>query len=326
MTDESAALISIVVPVYNEEESIDPLFDALDRVLKKLGKRYEILFVNDGSKDQSLAKLRALRERDPAHVTVVDFGRNFGQTAALAAGFDHAKGDIIIPMDADLQNDPEDIPRLLDKMAEGYDVVSGWRRDRHDHFVSRRIPSRVANWLIGWVTGVRIHDYGCTLKSYSRRALANVELFGDMHRFIPALASWAGVSVAEIVVAHHPRRFGSSKYGIARTMAVLLDLLTVKFMIGYKARPIRFFGPWGLLLIFAGLTLAFVLSIMRFGYGIDVLGKPLIAMLLFTTGVQFIMTGLLGEMIMRVYFESSSSRVYVVREIYPAFVDEATDS
>ncbi len=315
MSESTNELISIVIPVYNEEESIAPLFDALDGVLRELGRPYEIVLVNDGSSDGSLAALEKVYERDPEHVTVINLGRNFGQTAALAAGFDQASGGVIIPMDADLQNDPADIPRLLDKMAEGYDVVSGWRRDRHDTLVTRKIPSRMANWLIGKITGVRIHDYGSTLKSYSARALSNVDLFGDMHRFIPALASWAGVSVAEIVVTHHPRKYGVSKYGINRTVAVLLDLLTVKFMISYKARPIRLFGPWGLLLVFLAMVFAAVLSVMRFGYGIDVLGKPLIAMLMFTTGVQFIMVGLLGEMIMRVYFDKAERKVYVVRSV-----------
>ena len=236
--------VSLVLPVYNEEDNVQPLYEALVGAMAGLSLPCEVVLVNDGSSDDTAARLDALAERDSRFV-IIHLRRNFGQTAAMAAGFDEASGDVVIAMDADLQNDPADIPKLLDKMNEGYDVVSGWRRDRKDKWLTRILPSKIANWLISRMTGVYLHDYGCSLKAYRREVLRDVRLYGEMHRYIPALAYWAGGSVAEVVVAHHPRRFGKSKYGLSRILRVVLDLMTVKFLLAYSTKPIQVFGRWG---------------------------------------------------------------------------------
>ncbi|NTV64168.1 MAG: glycosyltransferase family 2 protein, partial [Oscillochloris sp.] len=247
--------ISIVVPIYNEEESIPHLYERLSAVLHDYGHAYEIIAVDDGSRDGSFALLAGLATSDP-RLRVVRFRRNFGQTAAFAAGFDRARGDYIITIDADLQNDPRDIPQLLARAGEGYDVVSGWRAHRQDAFINRKLPSLIANRLISWVTGVHLHDYGCSLKVYRADVVKNINLYGELHRFIPAVASWQGVAVTEMPVHHEPRRYGTSKYGISRTVRVVLDLITVRFLLSYSTRPMQIFGLWGLLSILGGLGIS----------------------------------------------------------------------
>jgi glycosyltransferase involved in cell wall biosynthesis len=308
--------LSVVIPCYNEEESLPALFEALDRAMPKLEKSFEVIVVDDGSRDGSWKLLREAAARRP-WLRVVRLRRNFGQTAAMSAGFDRAQGDVVVPMDADLQNDPEDIGRLLAQMDEGYDVVSGWRKDRKDKAVSRRLPSIIANWLIGRVTGVRIHDYGCTLKAYRREVLREVHLYGEMHRFVPALAAWAGARIGELVVTHHPRRAGKSKYGIGRTMKVVLDLMTVKFLGGYSTKPIYVFGALGFFLCALGVIAAAVVVGQKF-YLPDAPAHRnpllLLATLLFIIGVQSVMLGLLAEIGVRTYHESQKKPIYVVRE------------
>ena len=309
--------LSVVLPVFNEEENLEPLFVQLLRVLEGLGLCYEIIAVDDGSTDGSFALLQQLHEENP-RIKVVRFRRNFGQTAAFAAGFDRARGEVVITIDADLQNDPADIPRLLDKMAEGYDVVSGWRKDRQDRFLDRKLPSTIANWLISVTTGVHLHDYGCSLKAYHRDVVKNVHLYGELHRFIPALASWMGVSVAELPVSHNFRRFGKSKYGMSRTLRVLLDLLTVRFMLSYSARPMQLFGGIGLLSFAMGVLSGLYLSAQKlihgYRYSID---RPLLllSILLVLVGVQMVSMGLLGELVVRTYHETQGKSIYVIREI-----------
>ena len=254
--------ISVVVPVLNEEESLPLLHQRINEVLEGSGYSYEIIVVDDGSTDRSFEIMRELQALDE-HLRVVRFRRNYGQTAAFAAGFDRAQGEIVITIDADLQNDPADIPALIQKLQEGYDVVSGWRVDRHDRFLDRRLPSIVANRFIGWVTGVRIHDYGCSLKAYRRDVLADVRLYGELHRFIPALAHAAGATVAEIPVSHHPRRFGETKYGISRTVKVILDLLVVRFLMSYSTRPIHVFGLLGMVSASIGTVILAYLGVVR---------------------------------------------------------------
>jgi glycosyltransferase involved in cell wall biosynthesis len=309
--------LSVVVPVFNEAENLEPLFTRLIRVLDELEGRYEIIAVDDGSTDGSFAILKRLHEGNP-QVKVVRFRRNFGQTAAFSAGFDRAQGEVVVTIDADLQNDPADIPRLLDKMAEGYDVVSGWRQDRHDRFLDRKLPSMIANWLISTVTGVHLHDYGCSLKAYHRDVVKNVHLYGELHRFIPALASWMGVSVAELPVTHHPRRFGESKYGLSRTVRVLLDLLTVRFMLSYSARPMQLFGSVGLLSLVLGVGMGLYLSVQKVLYGYRYqIDRPLLllSVLLMVVGVQVVSMGLLGELVVRTYHETQGKSIYMIREV-----------
>ena len=308
--------LSIVIPLFNEQESIGLLYARLKEVLDELGRSYEIIIVDDGSTDRSFALLKELHEQDE-HLKVIRFRRNFGQTAAFAAGFEHSQGDIVVTMDADLQNDPADIPLLLQKIEEGYDVVSGWRVERQDPFLTRRLPSMIANWLISRVTGVHLHDYGCSLKAYRREVVEGVRLYGELHRFIPALASWMGVSVAEIPVHHHARRYGRSKYGLSRTGRVLLDLLTVRFLLSYSTRPIHIFGGLGLAGFALGTVLGIYLSFIKFALGQDIGGRPLLllAILLMVLGVQLISMGLLGELVVRTYYEALGKPIYVLREV-----------
>ena len=308
--------LSLVLPVYNEVDNIEPLYEALSAAVAKLAVPAEIVLVNDGSRDGSAEKLDALVERDERFVAV-HLRRNFGQTAAMAAGFDQATGDVIIALDADLQNDPNDIPLLLGKINEGYDVVSGWRRDRHDKWLTRVLPSKMANWLISKMTGVYLHDYGCSLKAYRREILQDVRLYGEMHRYIPALAYWAGARVGEVVVTHHPRKFGQSKYGLSRTLKVVLDLLTVKFLLAYSTKPIQVFGRWGLLSGGAGFLLALYLSIERLFFGVGLSDRPilLLAVLLMLVGVQLISTGLVAELQTRTYYEAQGKLIYAIRRV-----------
>jgi glycosyltransferase involved in cell wall biosynthesis len=307
--------ISVVLPVHNEEESLEPLHASLASVLEECGRPYEILFVDDGSWDKSFEVLAAIQSRDP-HVRVVRLRRNFGQTAALAAAFRYAKGRIVVPMDADLQNDPNDIPRLIAKLEQGYDVVSGWRVDRQDRMLSRRLPSIVANWLIGRVTGIKLHDYGCSLKAYRAEIVKNVHLYGEMHRFIPALATWFGSRTAELPVNHHPRRHGRTKYGISRTFRVLLDLITVKFLLSFSTQPLHVFGFWGALCLVGGGAICSYLTVQRLFFHQELSRRPLLLLgvLLIFTGIQFISMGLLAEMVARTYHESQDKPIYVVRE------------
>ena len=308
--------LSIVVPVYNEEENIASLYQQLTAVLEPLGRSYEIICVDDGSTDRSFELLAELAERDP-RVKVIRFRRNFGQTAGFSAGFDYAQGDIVITIDADLQNDPAGIPLLLDKMEEGYDLVSGWRANRQDPFLSRRLPSMIANWLITKTTGVEVHDRGCSLRAHRQEVVKQMHLYGDLHRFIPDIASWIGVTMAEVPVNHRPRRFGKSKYGISRTFRVILDLITVRFLLSYSTRPIHIFGSLGLMSFLLGMGLGIYLTVLKLVTGQNIGGRPLLmlAVLLMMVGVQMVAMGLLGELIVRTYHESQNKPIYTVRQI-----------
>lgn len=312
----SSPEISIVIPVYNEQETIPHLHSALTEALEDLERSWEVILVNDGSSDHSAERLDEVAAADPRFIAI-HLRRNFGQTPAMSAGFDHARGEIIVAMDADLQNDPADIPKLLAKIDEGYDVASGWRRDRKDSFITRILPSRVANALISGVTGVRLHDYGCSLKAYRREILEDVKLYGEMHRFIPALAYWAGGQITEVEVSHHPRKYGSSKYGLSRTIRVFLDLLTVKFLLSYVTRPIQVFGKWGLLSGTIGFIMALWLSFRKFYFGEDIGNRPalLLAVLLILVGFQFVTMGLLAELQTRTYYEAQNKPIYAIRRI-----------
>ena len=309
--------LSLIVPVYNEEENLPILFEAIRQALQPLPHDWEVVFVDDGSQDGSLAALRILAEKDAAHVRVVILRRNFGQTAAIAAGIDHAGGEIIVLLDADMQNDPADIPMILAKLDEGYDVVSGWRKDRKDTFITRRLPSHLANSLISWVTGVHLHDYGCTLKAYRREVLTGFRLYGEMHRFIPVYAHAVGARIAEVPVRHHPRQHGNAKYGLERTLKVLLDLFTVKFLLSYSAKPIYLFGGAGIgLMLISTLTLL-VLMIRRVFFNISVLASPFFQMsvMFFILGFQSILMGLIAELLVRTYHESQQKPTYRVRAV-----------
>jgi glycosyltransferase involved in cell wall biosynthesis len=312
---DAALELSIIVPVHDEENNVDPLVERLVRSLDEIGRSYEIIVVDDGSRDGTYAKLVRVAESNP-RVKLVQFRRNYGQTAAMAAGFDYARGEILIPMDGDLQNDPADIARLLEKIDEGYDVVSGWRRDRKDN-LARRLPSRIANWLIGRVTGVRLHDYGCTLKAYRSEVVEETHLYGEMHRFLPALAHQAGARIAELPVAHHARVAGRSKYGLGRTVKVLLDLLTVKFLSVWSTKPSYLFGGSGAALCLLGVVFASWTAFERIVNGVYVYRQPslLVGVFLFTIGFNLIFMGLLAELIIRTYHESQAKPVYLVREL-----------
>lgn len=308
--------LSIVIPIYNEEENIQPLYDELNEVLQSIHHSHEIVFVDDGSSDRSLELLKKIQQQDDT-VVVVSFRRNFGQTAAMAAGFDYATGDVIVTMDGDMQNDPHNIPQLLAKMEEGFDLVSGWRFNRQDAFINRKLPSMIANKLISTVTGVHLHDYGCTLKMFNKEITKGIRLYGEMHRFIPAIASGMGSRIAEVKVNHRPRRFGTSKYGISRTLRVILDLMTVKFLLSYATRPIQVFGMLGIISGSLGFFIALIMTIQRQFFGIPLGNRPLLllAVLLIFMGMQFISMGLLGELQARTYFETQNKPIYTVRTV-----------
>jgi glycosyltransferase involved in cell wall biosynthesis len=308
--------LSVVIPVFNERDNIAPLHQALTAVLSGLDKAYEVIFVDDGSTDGSFEQLRALAGNDTS-ARLIRFRRNFGQTAAISAGIDRARGRIVVLMDADLQNDPKDIPRLLAKLDEGYDVVSGWRKDRKDALIRRKLPSWMANRLISVMTGVRLHDYGCTLKAYRAEVIRNVRLYGEMHRFIPAYAAQEGARIAEIVVTHYPRRAGRSKYGISRTLKVVLDLIVVKFLWSYATKPIHLFGSVGVISCLGGIVAGAVTLYEKWAMGVWVHRNPLIqlAVFLFLLGVQCILMGLLAELLMRTYHESQRKPTYSVAEL-----------
>ncbi len=317
--DCESPYITVSVPIYNERDNIAPLYERVRTALEVLGRSWELVLVNDGSTDGSAAALDAIAAND-TRVTVVHFPRNFGQTAAMMAGMDHARGEIIVPMDGDLQNDPADIGRLLDKLDEGFDVVSGWRKDRQDHAIKRNLPSRLANGLISRVSGVRLHDYGCSLKAYRRDILDGVKLYGEMHRFVPIYAAWNGARVAEIPVQHHARVHGESKYGMERVVKVLLDLLVVKFLFRYSGKPIYVFGGFGLLAIACSMLAGlWALGLKVFG-GVSLIQTPLplLAVFLGAVGVLSILMGLLAEMLNRTYHESQAKPVYRVARVVRA--------
>lgn len=308
--------LSILVPIYNEEGNLSTLYEKLMMALKKAGKPYELIFVDDGSSDGTLEILLDLREKNP-NVKIVSFSRNFGQTAALSAGIDFSKGDIIIPMDGDLQTDPEDILALLERIGEGYDVVSGWRKGRKDPFMTRRLPSILANKIISWIGGVHLHDYGCTLKAYRKDVLKNIRLYGEMHRFIPIYAQWIGARVSEIPVRHFPRVSGSSKYGMSRVFKVILDLMVVKFLLSYSQKPIYVFGGLGLLMILGGfLSGGFAVYLKLFRDVSFILTPlPLLCVLLLMLGFLSILMGFLAEILTRTYYESQGKPTYQIREM-----------
>jgi glycosyltransferase involved in cell wall biosynthesis len=311
----NAPEISVVIPLFNEEDSIPHLYQALTEAMDAYGRSYEVIIVDDGSRDRSFELLKAIAEKDH-RFTIIQLRRNFGQTAAFSAGFAQARGEVVITMDADLQNDPRDVPLLMAKIDEGYDIVSGWRKDRQDRFWDRRLPSMIANQLISNVTDVQLHDYGCSLKAYRRDILQHVRLYGELHRFIPALASQVGGSVTEVAVNHHARQYGRSKYGIGRTVRVVLDLITVWFLGTYATRPIHVFGTMGLVSAAMGLLLGGYLTFLKIFFDQDIGGRPLLllAVLLVVIGVQLITMGLLGEMVIRTYYESQAKPIYHVRQ------------
>ena len=307
-------MLSVIIPVYNEQDNVVPLCERVTAALQAVQQPYEVLIVNDGSTDQTEARLRTIADADP-RIKVVNFRRNFGQTAAMMAAIDHASGDIIVGLDGDLQNDPSDIPMLLAKMDEGYDVVSGWRVNRQDNAIKRNLPSRMANWLISTISGIHLHDYGCSLKAYRTEVVKGVRLYGEMHRFIPIYASWQGGRVTEVPVKHHPRIHGQSKYGLERVVKVLLDLMVVKFLASYANKPIYVFGGFGL----ASIGVSFLAGVwslyLKFFEGVSFIQTPLplLVVLSFITGVMSVLMGLIAEIIMRTYYESQDKRVYLVK-------------
>ena len=305
---------SIIVPVYNEEDNIDPLHKEISDAIANLNLNYELIIVNDGSRDATSEKLIAVQKLDP-HVVVINFRRNFGQTAALAAGFEHARGEVVITLDGDLQNDPRDIPNFLEKIKE-YDVVSGWRKNRQDKAISRKLPSMIANKVISFVTGVRLRDYGCTLKAYRKDVVKTIKLYGEMHRFIPAIASSMGVSYCEIPTHHRARKFGKTKYGISRTIRVILDLITVKFLLSYHTRPIHLFGSIGILSGFFGFLICLYLSILKLA-GQSIGSRPLLLLgvLMIILSAFFIVLGLLGEVLIRLYYEVQGKPIYHIKNV-----------
>ena len=309
--------LSVVVPIYNEADNVERLYKSLEEVLSKLDKNYEVLLIDDGSTDGTTDKLAEIHERNPKY-KVIQFRRNYGQTAAMSAGFDYSAGNVIVTIDADLQNDPKDIPKILEKMEEGYDVVSGWRKERKDPFLTRKVPSKIANWLVSILAGIHLHDYGCTLKAYSKDVVKNVQLYGEMHRYIPALASWIGINVTEIPVSHHKRKFGKSKYGLSRTPRVILDLITLKFLLSYSTRPIQIFGSIGIITAFLGFLIALFLSYVKLVQKQSIGDRPLLllAVLLIFLGFQFISMGLLGELVVRTYHETQNKPIYFIKKIF----------
>jgi glycosyltransferase involved in cell wall biosynthesis len=308
--------LSIVIPVYNEEENVEPLIQEINAAVRPLGKPYEIVVVDDGSRDATFSMLARLHLRDPC-LRVVRLKRNFGQTAAIAAGLAYADGEVVVLMDGDAQNDPKDIPALLAELKKGNDLVCGWRSNRRDPFLNRRLPSMIANHVVSWTTQVKLHDYGCTLKAMRRDVAKNLKLYGEMHRFIPAIAYERGARVAELKVNHRPRMRGDSKYGIARTLRVILDLLTVKFLISYSTRPLHVFGVLGLSSGGPGFVIAVYLTLQKLIYHESIGGRPLLllAILLIFIGFQFLTMGLLAEMLSRTYHESQDKAVFVVGEL-----------
>lgn len=317
MSDERAVELSIVVPVFNEQGSLEGLYE---EILQAISGKYdsEIIFVDDGSTDNSLDILTGFQQDDD-RVRVIRFRSNFGQTAALSAGFEHSRGRIIIPLDADGQNDPGDIPKLVEKLDEGYDIVSGWRKKRHDGILKRKLPSWVANWLIARITGVKLHDFGCTLKAYRAKSLKEINLYGEMHRFIPVLGSWSGEKVAEMIVNHRPRTTGATKYGLGRTIKVVLDLITIKFLMSFSTKPIYVFGGLGVLSGMGAVLSGFVVLYQKFlsASHLSMNRNPLLVLtaMLITASIQFILMGLLAELLVRTYHESQGRKIYMIEKI-----------
>jgi glycosyltransferase involved in cell wall biosynthesis len=307
--------VSVVVPLLNEQDNIGPLYKQITQTLKDKYD-YEIIFVDDGSSDNSFNILADLQKADNI-MRVISFRKNFGQTAALSAGFAHAQGKIIVAIDADLQNDPTDIPDMIARLNEGFDVVSGWRKKRHDNAITRLLPSKIANWVISRITGVKLHDYGCTLKVYRREVLEETKLYGEMHRFIPALASWNGATIAEMAVNHRPRTAGKTKYGIGRTLKVILDLITVKFLGSFSTKPIYIFGGLGLLSAFGAILFGLIVLYQKLYFGTDMSGNPLLILtaVCILASIQFILMGLLAELLVRTYHESQNRPTYVIKQI-----------
>lgn len=308
--------LSIIIPIYNEEESLPRLKEAIEQALIGFQPSWEVLYIDDGSTDGSPKVLEAFALEDPEHTRVVLLRRNFGQTTAIAAGIDHSQGEVIVLLDADLQNDPADIPLMIEKLNEGYDVVSGWRKDRQDAFLSRILPSRLANGLISWVTGVKLHDYGCTLKAYRREVITGFRLYGEMHRFIPVYAHSIGARIVEMPVRHHARRWGKAKYGLERTAKVVLDLFTVKFLSTYTSKPSYLFGGIGVFFILISLIIAIFLAVRRLTIGTEVLSSPFfqLAIVMLSFGFQSVLMGLIAELLARTYHESQQKPTYTVRK------------
>jgi len=309
---------SIVVPFYNEQESIPPLYMKITEVMDAVGEPYEMVFVDDGSRDDTYKVLLETYNHD-RRVNLVRLRRNFGQTAALKAGFDLARGEVVLSMDGDLQHDPEEIPVFLEKIKDGYDIVSGWRIERKDAWLTRRLPSHVANWCMARLSGLDLHDFGTTFKAYRREILSEIHLYGDLHRFIPALASWSGARVAEVPIKNTLRKSGKSNYGLRRTTRVLLDLLSVKFLLDYSTKPLHFFGLFGLLGTSAGLAISLILLFQKLAYSEDIMVQHgpllLLGIALVVSGIQFLSLGLLGEMVARTYYETQNKPIYSVREV-----------
>jgi glycosyltransferase involved in cell wall biosynthesis len=308
--------ISVVVPLYNEQDNVAACYQEISQVLREMRCKYEIIFVDDGSRDETISRLIAAMSGDP-NVKIIEFRRNFGQTAAMAAGFDHTSYDIVVAMDGDLQNDPREIPKMVAKLNEGYDLVAGWRKDRKDKFVSRRLPSIIANWVISKATNVRLHDYGCTLKVMTGEVARGLKLYGEMHRFIPALADELGARIAEVPVNHRERKFGVSKYGISRTFRVILDLITVKFLLGFSKRPIHLFGGVGMVTGLLGSLMLAIATYQRLFNHVPMGNRPVmvIGVMLVLIGMQFLVFGLLAEVLARTYYESQGKRIYVLRRV-----------
>ncbi len=309
--------LSVILPIYNEEGSIEELYREIKAALAGIdfaSQNYEIIAVNDGSEDKSFEILKRISQDDRSF-RVINFRRNYGQTAAISAGIDFARGEILIPLDADLQNDPADIPKFLEKINQGFDVVSGWRKERKDAF-SRRFPSQVANFIISFITKVKLHDYGCTMKAYKRELVKDIRFYGEMHRFMPAYAAWYGAKIGEIVVNHRPRKCGQAKYGISRIFRVILDLLTVKFLMAYLTKPMHFFGRAGLILLFLGFLSGIATLMLKFVFGISLSTTqlPLLTVFLIIIGVQFILMGLLAEILIRIYYEPRGKSPYTIKE------------
>jgi glycosyltransferase involved in cell wall biosynthesis len=314
---DSKRYLSLVIPVYNEEDNVKILYNEISKTMKEIDADHEIIFIDDGSVDETSKRLKEIQHND-SNVVLIFFRRNFGQTAALSAGFDYAQGDIVITMDGDLQNDPKDIPQLLKKIKD-YDIVCGWRQNRQDKTLSRKLPSAIANKLISWVTGVKLKDYGCTLKAFRKEIIKNIRLYGEMHRFIPAIASGMGISYCEIPTNHRARQFGQTKYGISRTIRVILDLMTVKFMLSYYTRPIHVFGFLGLGVGSIGFLICLYLSILKMAFGQSIANRPLLLLgvLMIVLSACLIVLGLLGEILVRIYYESQHKPIYAIQEICP---------
>jgi glycosyltransferase involved in cell wall biosynthesis len=326
MNRKAPLALSIIVPVLNEEKNLPELYEEISTSCKSLDLTYEIIFIDDGSWDSSFPVLRGIQKKD-SKVKVIRLRKNFGQTAALSAGFDYANGEVIITLDADLQNDPQDFALLIDKIREGYDIVSGWRKKRKDPLFTRRIPSAMANCLISRITHIKLHDFGCTLKAFRKEVIKNIDLYGELHRFIPAIASNLGVSIAEVEVHHRPRKHGKSKYSVLRFVKVTLDLLTVKFLLSYSTRPLQIFGLFGLASGLIGGIIGLYLSYQRLILKVGISGRPLLllAILLIVIGIQFITLGLLAEIMVRAYHESVNKRIYFIREIFDSESDQSSE-